>query len=162
MPAFISGEKTLSTLETTRSQVLKGAAQQLVKKLDTHNLKKLYVATDAPETEYNELKRHLADLDEGVEVHRYAPPSRAVKDELKDGGVAIVDQIICSHARYFVGSYESTFSFRIQEEREIMGFPVATTFDMMCADGKGDNCEKGSKWKIVYPKQGSSLDREEL
>ena len=61
-----------------------------------------------------------------------------------------------------MGSYESTFSFRIQEEREIMGFPVATTFDMMCADGKGDNCEKGSKWKIVYPKEGSSSDREEL
>ena len=57
------------------------------------------MATDAPETEYRELKRHLADLDEGVEVHRYAPPSQAVKDELKDGGVAIVDQIICSHAR---------------------------------------------------------------
>ena len=57
------------------------------------------MATDAPETEYNELKRHLADLDEGVEVHRYAPPSQAIKDELKDGGVAIVDQIICSHAR---------------------------------------------------------------
>ena len=57
------------------------------------------MATDAPETECNELKRHLADLDEGVEVHRYAPPSQAVKDELKDGGVAIVDQIICSHAR---------------------------------------------------------------
>ena len=53
----------------------------------------------APETEYRELKRHLADLDEGVEVHRYAPPSQAVKVELKDGGVAIVDQIICSHAR---------------------------------------------------------------
>jgi len=48
---------------------------------------------------------------------------------LKKGGVAIIDQIICANARYFVGSKESTFSFRIQEEREIMGFDPKTTFD---------------------------------
>ena len=72
----------------------------------------------------------------------------------KDGGVAILDQIICSYAKYFMGSYESTFSFRIQEEREIMGFPVETTFDMLCKTGEF-NCEKGSKWKIVYPQTKS-------
>jgi hypothetical protein len=43
---------------------------------------------------------------------------------VKDGGIAIIDQLIASHAKYFIGSYESTFSFRIQEEREIMGFPA--------------------------------------
>ena len=42
----------------------------------------------------------------------------------QDGGIAIIDQLIASHAKYFIGSYESTFSFRIQEEREIMGFPA--------------------------------------
>merc|ERR1712226_444413 len=67
-------------------------------------------------------------------------------------GVAIIDQSICSHARYFLGSYESTFTFRIQEEREIHGFPTKKTFDMLCADGKFD-CEKGSQWKIEYPKK---------
>jgi hypothetical protein len=31
-----------------------------------------------------------------------------------------------------------------------MGFPVESTFAMLCPDGKFD-CEKGSVWKIVYP-----------
>lgn len=139
---------------------LKGAADQLVKKLDKHNLKKLYVATDAPSGEYEELKRHIGQLDGEVTVHRFVP-SKDVKEDLKDGGVAIVDQIICSHAKYFVGSYESTFSFRIQEEREIMGFHDRLTFDMLCADGKED-CEKGSKWKIVYPKNDGNNQKDEL
>lgn len=73
-----------------------------------------------------------------------------VLNEVKDGGVAIIDQIICSHAKYFIGSVESTFSFRIQEEREIMGFAVENTFDMLCKTGQFD-CQKGSIWKIVYP-----------
>ena len=71
------------------------------------------MATDAPETEYRELQRHLADLDEGVEVHRYSPPSQAIKDELKDGGVAIVDQIICSHARCVLSKW---FSYLLRVE----------------------------------------------
>ena len=76
-----------------------------------------------------------------------------------DGGVAIVDQSICSHARYFLGSYESTFTFRIQEEREVLGFSTKKTFDMFCADGKFD-CERGSIWKIEYPKK--DRDKDEL
>jgi len=130
---------------------LKGAARQLVKKLGKHKLNKLYVATDAPANEYKQLSDHIGSLKEGVSVHRFVPDLET-KEDLKDGGVAIVDQIICSHAKYFVGSFESTFSFRIQEEREIMGFQTKVTFDMMCADSsEDDNCEKGSKWKIVYP-----------
>ena len=53
-------------------------------------------------------------------------------------------------SRHFVGSRESTFSFRIQEEREIMGFQTESTFDMLCPDGEFD-CTKGSTWKIVWP-----------
>lgn len=56
-----------------------------------------------------------------------------------------------------MGSRESTFTFRIQEEREIMGFSTDTTFGMLCKDGKFD-CEKGSIWKIVYPQK----NRDEL
>lgn len=139
---------------------LKGAAEQLVKKLDKYKLNKLYVATDAPTGEYQQLKSHIRQLDGEVAVHRFVP-EQDVKEDLKDGGVAIVDQIICSHAKYFVGSYESTFSFRIQEEREIMGFHDKMTFDMLCSDGKED-CEKGSKWKIVYPPEESHSTKEEL
>lgn len=38
--------------------------------------------------------------------------------------------------RYFLGSIESTFTFRIQEEREILGFPVERTFSILCPEGK--------------------------
>lgn len=71
-----------------------------------------------------------------------------VTEKYGDGGVAIVEQIICSHARYFIGTYESTFSFRIQEEREIIGFPTQNTFNRFCGSNK--DCEKPSVWKIVY------------
>lgn len=68
---------------------------------------------------------------------------------LSDGQLAVVDQIICSHAKYFIGTHESTFSFRIQEEREILGFPSRTTFNRLCGDNS-ENCERPSIWKIVY------------
>nr|CAD7398616.1 unnamed protein product [Timema cristinae] len=53
------------------------------------------------------------------------------------------------HCRYFIGTYESTFSFRIQEEREILGFPPHTTFNRLCGDHQ-DVCTPPSKWRIVY------------
>lgn len=86
-------------------------------------------------------------IDKKYSVFRYKP-SKYVKEKFKDGGVAIIDQIICSHARYFVGTAESTFSFRIQEEREILGFPVKTTFNALCNDA--NVCPKPSVWKIVF------------
>lgn len=70
-------------------------------------------------------------------------------ENLIDGQLAIIDQIICSHARYFVGTHESTFSFRIQEEREIMGFPIETTFNRLCGSDI-NSCHKPSVWKIIY------------
>lgn len=76
-------------------------------------------------------------------------PEESVIKKYKDGGVAIIEQIICSYARYFIGTYESTYSFRIQEEREILGFPPETTFNRLCYNGS-NNCSKPSIWKIVY------------
>ncbi|CAB4053944.1 POFUT [Lepeophtheirus salmonis] len=113
-------------------------------------LTSLFIASDAPDEEFRVLESNLQEF----EVYRYSPPTK-VKKVIKDGGVAIVDQIICAHAQYFIGSYESTFSFRIQEEREILGFMVANTFDILCPDGQ-DKCSKGSVWKIVYPKTKQS------
>lgn len=80
-------------------------------------------------------------------VVRYVPDEDIV-EKYRDGGVAIVEQIICAHGRHFIGTYESTFSFRIQEEREIIGFPLQSTFNRFCGSNK--NCEKPSMWKIVY------------
>ena len=106
----------------------------------------VFISSDAPKKEYEELKQILEK--EEVKTFRYAPTDEIHKKYM-DGGVAIIDQSICSHARFFLGSYESTFTFRIQEEREILGFPTKKTFEMLCADGKFD-CERGSVWKIEY------------
>ena len=58
-----------------------------------------------------------------MSVTRFKPTERQLK-WYKDGGVAIIDQVICSYAQYFVGTRESTFTFRIQEEREMLGFTL--------------------------------------
>uniref|UniRef100_A0A8C4N4N7 GDP-fucose protein O-fucosyltransferase 2 n=1 Tax=Eptatretus burgeri TaxID=7764 RepID=A0A8C4N4N7_EPTBU len=74
------------------------------------------------------------------------------QDELelyKDGGVAIIDQWICAHARYFIGTALSTFSFRIHEEREILGFAPSTTYNRFCGDNE-TSCQPPTHWKIVY------------
>lgn len=105
-----------------------------------------------------------------VRVYRFTPNSQEERERLKDGGIAIIDQIICSHARYineflshfiiqlydrffrfFIGTFESTFTYRIYEEREILGFPQKTTFNTFCKDDSDmDNCEKNSVWPIEY------------
>ncbi|XP_076647609.1 O-fucosyltransferase 2 [Halictus rubicundus] len=122
---------------------IKSAASQLRKKLDTLGLKVLFVATDATKDEFNELKEYLPEY----AVLRYIP-SDYILNKFKDGGVAIIDQIICSYARYFLGTRESTFTFRIQEEREIIGFPSKTTFNVLCKDNK--KCSSNGQWKIVW------------
>jgi len=135
-----------------------GAAEQLRKLLNEQKLNKLFVSTDAPMHEFQDLRENLPEF----EVNKYIPPAD-VKQAYKDGGVAIIDQIICSHAKYFIGSYESTFTFRIQEEREIMGFPVKNTFDMLCRN-PGEKCEKGSKWLVNWgpPNKDWTLNKNSL
>ncbi|KAK7508028.1 hypothetical protein BaRGS_00000993 [Batillaria attramentaria] len=126
---------------------LKYTAKQLKSKLEEWKLTKLFIATDASSKEFEKLKGYL----DGYEVFRYEPPSEEVHETYKDGGLAIIDQWICAHARYFIGTRESTFSFRIQDEREILGFDPDTTFNCLCGDKKKDKeCEQPSRWKIVY------------
>ncbi|GLV36279.1 O-fucosyltransferase 2 [Carabus blaptoides fortunei] len=119
------------------------AARQIKHLLQKYNLNTVFVATDAPLKEYNNLKGELSKY----KVHKYSP-SGEIMEKHKDGGVAIIEQIICSHAFYFIGTHESTFSFRIQEEREILGFPIDRTFNRLCGTNK--KCEKPSLWKIVF------------
>ncbi|XP_022313246.2 GDP-fucose protein O-fucosyltransferase 2-like [Crassostrea virginica] len=123
---------------------LKGAAKQVKKILKKYDLKKVFVATDAPAEEFEEFQSYFKNS----KVYRFVP-SKEMKEKYKDGGIAIIDQWIVAHARFFIGSYESTFSFRIQEEREILGFDPDTTFNRLCPDKEAD-CEKPSIWKIVY------------
>lgn len=105
------------------------------------NLKLIFIATDADEREYLELENSLMDY--GFTVVRFNPENM----HYAEGVAAIIDQIICSRAAFFVGTHESTFTFRIQEEREIMGFDSSTTFNRLCPDT--GPCERPSRWKIV-------------
>uniref|UniRef100_A0A0A9WW19 GDP-fucose protein O-fucosyltransferase 2 n=1 Tax=Lygus hesperus TaxID=30085 RepID=A0A0A9WW19_LYGHE len=119
------------------------AAEQLIEVLTNLNLSTVFLCTDGSDEEILELKKLL----KGYELVTYEPSSDQL-NKFKDGGVAIIDQLICSNARYFIGSHESTFSFRIQDEREIRGFPVEHTFNRFCGSNK--DCEQPSKWKIVF------------
>ena len=51
--------------------------------------------------------------------------------------------------RFFIGTSVSTFSFRIHEEREILGFNPKTTYSRFCGDTEKE-CEQPTHWKIVY------------
>ncbi|XP_076234354.1 O-fucosyltransferase 2 isoform X2 [Calliopsis andreniformis] len=122
---------------------LHSAASQLREQLEQLQLNVLFVATDATEEEFNELKDYLVNYT----VLRFIL-SDYVLNKFKDGGIAIIDQIICSYARYFLGTHESTFTFRIQEDREIIGFPTKTTFNILCKNNK--KCDSTGQWEIVW------------
>ena len=124
---------------------LLGAANQTKEILEKYHLKRVFVATDAPLSEFSTFETYLHDY----EVTRYVPTLN-VKKKYKDGGVAIIDQWVCAHGRYFIGTSESTFSFRIQEEREILGFDPDTTFNRFCGDAEERPCERPSRWLIKY------------
>lgn len=123
---------------------IRSAANQILSKLSTNNLTVVFIASDTKQEELDELKQLLKQV-----TLFYYKPSRDVIRKYKDGGIAIIDQWICSHARYFIGTHESTFSFRIQEEREILGFPPDTTFNCLCPENQLQ-CQQPSRWKIVY------------
>ena len=107
----------------------------------------LYVATDANEIELGQIEKILKD-----KMVRYVPETPEEAMELHKGGIAIVDQIICSHARYFVGTEDSTFSFRINEERSILGFSEKSTYNRFCKDGL-EVCGSPTYWEIIYDKR---------
>ncbi len=89
------------------------------------------------------------ELPERVRLVKYQAPAE-ILSKFKDGGISIIDQWICAHARHFIGSHVSTFSFRIQEDREILGFDPSSTFNRLCPDENMNDCEQPAKWKIVY------------
>jgi peptide-O-fucosyltransferase len=63
----------------------------LLKKL---KLDAIFLSTDATLEEADEFKRHLKDY----KVFQYEPTEIQL-EKFKDGGVAIIDQWICAHAR---------------------------------------------------------------
>ncbi|OXB61472.1 hypothetical protein ASZ78_010228 [Callipepla squamata] len=121
---------------------LHGAVKKIHSLLEMHKLKKVFIATDAVEEEIELLKKLVP------EMVRFEPTWEEL-ELYKDGGMAVIDQWICAHARYFIGTSVSTFSFRIHEEREILGFDPKTTYNRFCGE-KENNCEQPTHWKIVY------------
>ncbi|XP_039351380.1 GDP-fucose protein O-fucosyltransferase 2 isoform X1 [Mauremys reevesii] len=121
---------------------LHGAVKKIRSLMEKHKLKRVFIATDAIVEETEELKKLLP------EMVRFEPTWEEL-ELYKDGGIAIIDQWICAHARYFTGTSVSTFSFRIHEEREILGFDPKTTYNRFCGE-KERNCEQPTHWKIVY------------
>ena len=119
-------------------------AKELKKKMKEYKVTKVFIASDGTQDEMEYLESILPGM------FMFKPSKQQLK-EFKMGGIAIIDQIICSHARYFTGSKESTFSFRIQDEREIMCFKKDRTFNRICSDTKEDSeCEQPTRWKIVW------------
>ncbi|XP_072020609.1 GDP-fucose protein O-fucosyltransferase 2-like isoform X2 [Amphiura filiformis] len=131
------GRKDVPTLQAAAEHV-----EGLLKKL---KLKIVFLATDAPKREIDEFKKYLSNF----KVVNYVPP-KVVLEKYMDGGVAIIDQWICAHARYFIGTGVSTFTFRINEERQILGFDPKMTYNRFCGHAEEPDCEQPSAWKIVY------------
>ncbi|VDM27182.1 unnamed protein product [Toxocara canis] len=120
---------------------IEGTARIITKILKEERLNKVFLSTDAHPEEVAELRK-------------WTPPDVTIEQfldhgSLSDGEISIIDQWICAHARYFTGTHVSTFSYRIQEDREILGFRPETTFNRLCPD-EDANCEQPAKWKIVY------------
>ncbi|VDP12459.1 unnamed protein product [Onchocerca flexuosa] len=120
---------------------ISGTAEQIAAILRKENLTTVYLCTDASAAEVTTL---INLLPSNVQVERFLNDS-----SLNDGEVSIVDQWICAHARYFIGTHTSTFSYRIQEDREILGFKPEKTFNRLCPDSDKD-CEQPARWTIVY------------
>lgn len=119
---------------------IKGATDQVKKFAKKYRLNKVFLSSDCDD---NEWKKFKSEINNELEVYRYQ------NETLSDGGVSIIDQYICSHGRAFIGSYVSTFSYRIHEDREIMGFLPETTFNRLCPDDDL-HCEQPTKWLIKY------------
>lgn len=108
-------------------------------------LHKVYLSSGCSGSEYHDLKTLLRS----VNLHKFKPPWE-FHVQLGDGGLAVIDQIICSHAAWFIGTLESTFTYRIYEEREILGFRPETTFNTFCKRDDLVDCSRNSVWPIKY------------
>lgn len=74
---------------------LRSAATQISTQLKRFNLTTVFIASDCTGKEFHDLKGYLKQY----RVVKFTPASNEERDRLRPGGVAIVDQIICSHSR---------------------------------------------------------------
>ena len=72
-----------------------GAGEQVRAKCESLGLKAVFVSTDAHQEEFMEFKSAVG---KDIQVEKFNPPPEVLY-QYKDGGIAIIDQSICSHAR---------------------------------------------------------------
>lgn len=62
--------------------------------------------------------------------------------------------------RYFIGTADSTFSYRVREDRQFMGFSVDSTFNDFCGPSHNEHdpysCPGPVKWLLVEEKKTES------
>ncbi|KAF5400601.1 Peptide-O-fucosyltransferase [Paragonimus heterotremus] len=139
---------------------------ELVNSNSSIPITKVFLSTDGSEIDVIELKERIAPL----QVVQFIP-SAAQWEQYGPGGLAIVDQWISAHARLFIGTNPSTFTFRIAEERTIMGFPFAATFNALCVEGgarlymqsmqltnKRYGCEALTAWPVIFEDEFTVAD----
>jgi hypothetical protein len=128
--------------------------EQIKEQIKHKMVKIVYLATDANLEEIIDLRRRLLNED-GIQLVNYQLDN---KDDahseaaFSEGELAIIDQIICSQADEFLGTDESTFSFTIQEERELNHRPADSTFNRFChhldfKQGKFHDC-RSTRWLL--------------
>ncbi|KAL7078809.1 hypothetical protein ACQ4LE_002025 [Meloidogyne hapla] len=120
---------------------LSGAANKIKEISTSLGFKNVFICTDADNKEINKITSILNKS--GLIVDRFN------SNELSPAAVSIVDQWICANSKYFIGTHHSTFSFRIHEDREILGHPPETTFNRFCGEKEGNECEQPAKWRIL-------------
>jgi len=138
------GDFTYAHQETIPS--IEEIGTEVGKMLKKYDLNMVYVSTDGTDKEVQELQSYFT-----AKVVRFPRPKDVIK-KFKDGGVAIIDQWIVSHARYFIGTCLSTFSFRIHEERDILGFNPDTTYNCICGkqSPSEERCSQPTRWRVKF------------
>uniref|UniRef100_A0A7E4VQW6 GDP-fucose protein O-fucosyltransferase 2 n=1 Tax=Panagrellus redivivus TaxID=6233 RepID=A0A7E4VQW6_PANRE len=125
---------------------LNEAALQIIEVAQVLELSKVFICSDADEYELLDLEKQLNSS--SITAYRFTTK------KISDGAISLVDQWIAAKAAFFLGTHTSTFSYRIREDREIMHFPVETTFNSLCKYAKDmgnpKKCEQPAKWTIVY------------
>eukprot|EP00042_Codosiga_hollandica_P044273 m.432655 g.432655 ORF g.432655 m.432655 type:complete len:405 (+) comp56752_c0_seq3:71-1285(+) len=141
---------------------IEDVTEQLESFMAKLGVSKVFLSTDAraDDEEFKTLAH------KGIEFVRYPGGPGLMNDlsraKFSEGQRAIIDQILCARAPGFIGTKDSTFTYRIHEERDILNKPIATTYNTFCKKSVGEDgtlgfhCETPSKWtreEVLRPRQ---------
>lgn len=120
---------------------LKGAAAKITALQSELGLQTVFIATDATQEEKEELSSLISPRP------LFYTPSPTIQSK-GDGAVAIIEQLIAGHATYFIGTCESTFSYRIHESRMIKVIYLPdSTYNCFCNENN-PKCKQPVRWHL--------------